>query len=421
MFNCGVLGKAFSLCSLEKSMFPCLFFSENMEYEYETWNEAEGEDVEHYKTANGDENESGDDKGTEKVDEQEDVVGRFENEIEEEVADFVDEEFRERGTIPDSSDEKEEDALVTKKIRMRKSKCDKLALGTKFYTGYQFKEAVLEYALSKRKNIKQDRWDKTKLSYRCGMGEKCKWRVYCSYDKPSQRWLVKTTYAHHSCSPNGKCKLLKSPVIAGLFLDKLRQQPNCMPEEIQGLIKENWGIVSTRNQCQRGRLLALKWLEREYAEQFAHLRGYAQEIIFTNPGSTAIVDTYPNVDGEDVFQRFYVCLANLKDSWRGSCRPIIGLDGTFLKAAVKGVLLTAVGHDANNQIYPVAWAVVQSETGDNWLWFIKHLKHDLGLENGLGIVIISDRSKVSKLFSYTISFKRFIVYLTLHCYVSGTY
>ncbi|XP_019087271.1 PREDICTED: uncharacterized protein LOC104727518 [Camelina sativa] len=40
-----------------------------------------------------------------------------------------------------------------------------------------------------------------------------------------------------------------------------------------------------------------------------------------------------------------------------SCRPIIGLDGTFLKTAVKGVLLAAIGHDANNQIYPLAWAV----------------------------------------------------------------
>lgn len=58
---------------------------------------------------------------------------------------------------------------------------------------------------------------------------------------------------------------------------------------------------------------------------------------------------------------FYVCVASLRDHWAGTCRPIIGLDDTFLKAAVKGVLLTAVGHDANNLIYPVVWAVVQRE------------------------------------------------------------
>lgn len=85
-----------------------------------------------------------------------------------------------------------------------------------------------------------------------------------------------------------------------------------MPQEIQSIIKENWNIVSTRDQCQRGRLLALRMLEREYKEHFAHLRGYASEIVFTNPGSTAIVDTNTNAAGEDVFERFYVCIASLK-------------------------------------------------------------------------------------------------------------
>lgn len=58
-------------------------------------------------------------------------------------------------------------------------------------------------------------------------------------------------------------------------------------------------------------------------------------------------------------------------------------------------MLTAVGHDANNQIYTIAWAVAQKENGPNWLWFLKLLKEDLGLQTGYGIVIISDRAKVS--------------------------
>ena len=88
---------------------------------------------------------------------------------------------------------------------------------------------MLEYALSKARNIVQNRWDKTKLSFKCGIGGKCKWRVYCSYDKPRQCWLVKTRYKYHSCTPNGKCKLLNSHVIARIFLDKLREDSGLMP------------------------------------------------------------------------------------------------------------------------------------------------------------------------------------------------
>ncbi|CAA7054275.1 unnamed protein product [Microthlaspi erraticum] len=73
--------------------------------------------------------------------------------------------------------------------------------------------------------------------------------------------------------------------------------------------------------------------------------------------------------------------------------PIIGVDGTFFKGTMKGTLLIAVGHDPNNQIYPIVWAVVQAETGDNWLWFMKNLEADLGFEDGSGYVIISDRCK----------------------------
>ncbi|CAA7055896.1 unnamed protein product [Microthlaspi erraticum] len=135
---------------------------------------------------------------------------------------------------------------------------------------------------------------------------------------------------------------------------------------MQKYIKETWRLVSTTNQCQNGRLLALKWLDREYEQQFAHIRGYVEEILTHHERTTAIVETYPNAKNQDVFSRFYVCFEKLRTRWKSSCRPIIGLDGTFFKGIVKGCLLTA---------------------------FMKNLKADLGLEDGSGYVIISDRCK----------------------------
>lgn len=95
-----------------------------------------------------------------------------------------------------------------------------------------------------------------------------------------------------------------------------------------------------------------------------------------------------------LFDRFYVCFKALSDIWRAYCRPIIGIDGCFLKNNVQGQLLAAVGRDANNQFYPVAWAVVGVENTDNWLWFIRKLKVDLGINDGDGFTLISDRQKV---------------------------
>lgn len=366
--------------------------------------EIQPDDMEDFDTYYSEENEYDDKKnkkqreGTKRkndseAEDDEDGMDRFEFEVETSIGNFIDELSVGRNEIPDSSDE-EEDPIVLRDRRIRRSRVDRLYIGQSFFNGVEFKEAVIEYALNTGNNVVQGRWEKTKLEFKCGIVGKCKWRVYCSYDEMKQMWVVKTTYRKHSCTPNGRCRLLRSPVIARLFMDKLRVNPEFMPLQIQNHIKDQWKLVSSRGQCQSARLLALKLLEKEYEEQFVHIRGYVEEIMITNPGSTAIVETNPNSANEDVFSRFYVCFEIIRTLWRGSCRPIIGLDGTFLKRAVKGVLLAAVGHDANNQIYPLAWAVVQSETGDNWLWFLQRLKADLKLEDGERFVLISDKSKV---------------------------
>nr|GEX83828.1 formin-like protein 15 [Tanacetum cinerariifolium] len=38
------------------------------------------------------------------------------------------------------------------------------------------------------------------------------------------------------------------------------------------------------------------------------------------------------------------------------------LDGCFLKHTCRGELLTAMGRVSNNQMYPIAWAIVKVET-----------------------------------------------------------
>nr|GEU55625.1 pentatricopeptide repeat-containing protein [Tanacetum cinerariifolium] len=46
-----------------------------------------------------------------------------------------------------------------------------------------------------------------------------------------------------------------------------------------------------------------------------------------------------------------------RDGWKAGCKKIIALDGCFLKSLNQGEILTAIGRDGNNHIYPVAWAV----------------------------------------------------------------
>ncbi|CAN0826908.1 hypothetical protein LINGRAPRIM_LOCUS2416 [Linum grandiflorum] len=46
------------------------------------------------------------------------------------------------------------------------------------------------------------------------------------------------------------------------------------------------------------------------------------------------------------------------------------------------MLLSAVGKDGNNQMYPIVWAVVESENRSSWTWFISILQEELGFADG---------------------------------------
>ncbi|CAA0820099.1 MuDR family transposase, partial [Striga hermonthica] len=74
------------------------------------------------------------------------------------------------------------------------------------------------------------------------------------------------------------------------------------------------------------------------------------------------------------FKRMYICWEALKSGLREGCRPVICLDGCHLKTSCGRILLTAVGIDGNNCIYPFAYAVVEQENKNSWNWFVELLK-----------------------------------------------
>ena len=74
-----------------------------------------------------------------------------------------------------------------------------------------------------------------------------------------------------------------------------------------------------------------------------------------------------------------------------------GVDGCFIKLSIGQQILAATGRDGNNNIYPIAFGVVDKEDKDSWTWFLTQLKDALDGESGkFGYyTIISDRQKVN--------------------------
>ncbi|KAL4353417.1 hypothetical protein GQ457_06G007570 [Hibiscus cannabinus] len=111
-----------------------------------------------------------------------------------------------------------------------------------------------------------------------------------------------------------------------------------------------------------------------------------KNVKLTNPGTTSICKL-----DDRVFEMVYICMQACKDGLKAGCRPIICLDGCHLKRYYKGHLLAAIGIDANDWLYPIAFAAVESECHESWYWFLELLATDLELNNSHNISLISNR------------------------------
>ncbi|RYQ91313.1 hypothetical protein Ahy_B09g097207 isoform B [Arachis hypogaea] len=130
---------------------------------------------------------------------------------------------------------------------------------------------------------------------------------------------------------------MSSQWLSKAFMKKICENPKI---KLRSLIKKahsKWNVDLTMTKAARVKQQALDEINGTYGEQYRRIHDYAAELL----------------------------------------RPMIGLDGCFIKTPYGGQLLTAIGWDPNDQILPIAYAVVEAETKDSWRWFLLNLCDDL--------------------------------------------
>ncbi|KAJ9542857.1 hypothetical protein OSB04_029363 [Centaurea solstitialis] len=264
----------------------------------------------------------------------------------------------------------------------------------------ELKTWLTNYALANGLQLRYQRSSKDELLVVCGpqkreeKGKNCPWRLWATWMSDERSFQVKTMHDEHRCGRQYNLgSLVTSNWIAMQYGRKIRQNPSMKLVELKESILKKYKCIVHLSQCARAKAKALGEVETSLIEHYGRLWEYAGEIRRSNPGSTARMSVEIGPYNKTYFQRFYVCFKALKDGWLLGCRRFIGLDGCFLKTICKGELLSDVGRDANNQIYPIAWAVVEVESKYSWKWFLEYLIEDIGIIDGLGVTLMSDQHK----------------------------
>ncbi|KAK8649115.1 hypothetical protein V6N13_129851 [Hibiscus sabdariffa] len=268
-------------------------------------------------------------------------------------------------------------------------------LGMRFEDNLQFKEAVRKYSVANgvKLNFVKNEPNRTRV---CCKGN-CPWLIFASHESRYDCYVLKTYNPIHKCYRSNKNILISCKMIEKKFKDMILSNPKMKVSILQEMCQSELGAYEIYNMCQRAKKNVLKEKNGSYVEEFASLWGYDAELIASNPGSTVTIQVDRDSVGIATFHRMYICLAAVKQGWIEGCRPFIRVDGCFLKTVTKGTLLVAVGRDANNQMFPVAWTVVEGEGKESWRWFLQKLMVDLDNPNGEGMTLMSDMLKIQGL------------------------
>ncbi|XP_058783420.1 uncharacterized protein LOC131658103 [Vicia villosa] len=172
----------------------------------------------------------------------------------------------------------------------------------------------------------------------------------------NQYWQLVSLTNDHTCRRTAKNRQAKTEWLAKKLIPILRHTPEMRPKGLIAESFEKWGVKLSSAQAYMAKTRALELIQGAESEQYSKLRNYAEELRRSNPNTTVMIKCGVS-DKRPVFERIYVCLEACKAAFSYTCRPLIGLDACFLKGEFGGQLMTAVGQDGNNQIYPIAYAV----------------------------------------------------------------
>ncbi|KAE8804140.1 MATE efflux family protein 3, chloroplastic [Hordeum vulgare] len=168
-------------------------------------------------------------------------------------------------------------------------------------------------------------------------------------------FCIKKCNMKHTCPASAENTKVTTNWLSKAVEPSLRVDPRT---HVDALIKDSkvkFSVDVSRSVAYRAGRKAIKVVQGDQKEQYYRLRDYLQAVIDTNPGR---------------------------------------VDGCFIKLITGQQILAATGRDGNNNIYPIAFGVVDKEDSDCWTWFLTQLRCCIGSGSKFGIyTIISDRQK----------------------------
>nr|XP_016452622.1 PREDICTED: uncharacterized protein LOC107777149 [Nicotiana tabacum] len=225
------------------------------------------------------------------------------------------------------------------------------------------------------------------------VGENCKWHFKAMSINDSTMFKIRSFNRQHTCSVMDEIFIQRkctAAVVGSMVIPKYCDPKTIYtPKDIQIDMLSEHRVNLSYMQAWRAKEKVLQFLRGNPTDSYNKLPKYFYILEETYPGS--VVKLKKTAD--ECFLYAFVALCTSIIGWQ-HCRPVVVVDGAFLKSSYKGIMLTASPMDAVSKkctILPLAYAVVDSENDAFWKWFFEQFKQAYGERPSM--CVVSDRNE----------------------------
>ncbi|XP_010468295.2 PREDICTED: uncharacterized protein LOC104748331 [Camelina sativa] len=233
------------------------------------------------------------------------------------------------------------------------------------------------------------RWsNKTRVILGC-VDDKCSWQLRATRLKSSEFFVVKKYCHEHNCDTthrNANHRQATAKLLGSFYCNNYGEKKfGLKPKQIMELARKDHGVYIPYKKAWRAKEEGQNLVRGTAEDSYLHLAKWLYMAREKNPGTVAYLELDPMKNFKYVFISF-------GQSIRGFSlmRRVIAVDGTFLKGKYKGTLLAATAQDGDYHLYPIAFAIVDSENDIAWNWFFRCLLTII--PDAPDLVFVSDRA-----------------------------
>ncbi|KAF6176541.1 hypothetical protein GIB67_007924 [Kingdonia uniflora] len=240
---------------------------------------------------------------------------------------------------------KEEDGRVKTPLEVG---FKQLKVGMQWATVYEAREHMRRFGIVNYFTYISIKNDLTRLRFKCSE-ENCEWLVFISRNNDEHTMLLRYGNFQHSCEGRLGAEniLCNTPWVAREVEALVRDVSAMTPKAIKTRMKTKFGVEISYWTAWNARQICMESIVGSFDQGYNELPS----------------------------------LASLNGFVKG-CKPILGLDGCFLKGKYGGVCLSVLSLDANNGLFPIGVYMCRAECKDSWTDFLTKVEPYLSTHPG---------------------------------------